>query len=86
MFPADAPEVVTVTISGFPPPNAMFVDFNISGNMTHDLEYPIVNDNLLGDNLVMFEVMLISSDATVDANSNTATVNITENDSKIIIA
>ena len=85
MFSADAPEAVTVTISGFPAPNVMSMDFNISGNETQNLTYPIVNDNLLGDNLVMFEVMLMSSDAAVEASLSTATVNITEDDSKITV-
>ena len=86
MFSADAPEAVTVTITGFPAPNVMSMDFNISGNETQMLTYPIVNDNLLGDDLVRFDVMLTSADASVEVSLSTATVNITEDDSKIIIA
>lgn len=82
IFSADAPEMVTVTITGFPSPNVMSMDFNISGNGTQSLEYPIINDNLLGDELVMFDVMLTSTDASVEADLSAATVNITEDDSK----
>ena len=82
VFSADAPDVVTVTITGFSPPHAMSVDFNISGNGTQSLEYPIVDDNLLGNDLVMIEVMLTSIDPSVEVALSTATVNITEDDSK----
>jgi hypothetical protein len=61
------------------------MDFNISSNGTQTLPYPIVNDNLLGNDLVMFEVMLSSSEAGVIGSINTASVNITEDDSKTSI-
>jgi hypothetical protein len=88
MFPPDvADDVVSVTISGFPsPPHAPSMDFNVSINGTQTLSYPIVNNNQLGNDLVIFEVMLSSSEATVEAFLNTASVNITEDDSKTSIA
>jgi hypothetical protein len=86
MFPPDATDVVSVTISGFPsPPYVSSMDFNVSTNGTQTLSYPIVNDTLLGNDLIMFEVVLSSSEATVEASLSTATVNIIEDDSKTSI-
>ena len=82
MFLDGAPDVVTVAISGFPPPHMPSMDFNITMNGSQTLPYPIVDDNLLGEDQ-MFDVTLSPSDPDVNIGSpNTATVNITENDSK----
>jgi hypothetical protein len=87
MFPPNATDVVSVTISGFPsPPYVSSMDFNVGTNGTQTLSYPIVNDALLGNDVVMFEVVLMSSEATVEPSLNTASVNITEDDSKTSIA
>ena len=79
---AGAPTVVTVTIMGFPGRESM--DFNISSNGSNQpLTFANIDDNVLGNDQ-MFEVILDSSDSNVlIVPPNTATVNITENDSKI---
>ena len=81
MFQDGAPDKVTVTISGFPPPHVPSMDFDITMNGSQLLPYSIFDDNLLGKDQ-MFDVILRSSEPNVIGSPNTATVNITEDDSK----
>ena len=77
---AGAPDMVTVTIRGFPGADPM--DFNISNSGTQSLTFDMINDNVLGDDRI-FEVTLNPSGSGVMIDSpSTATVNITEDDSK----
>ena len=77
---AGAPDMVTVTIRGFPGADPM--DFNINSSGIQSLTFDVMNDNVLGDDRT-FEVTLNSSgsDVVIDSPS-TATVNIAEDDSK----
>ena len=77
---AEAPDMVTVTIRGFPGADPM--DFNISNSGVQSLTFDVINDDVLGDDRT-FEVTLSSLDPSVVINSpSMATVNITEDDSK----
>ena len=58
------------------------MDFNINNSGVQPLTFSIPNDALLSNDR-MFEVILSSNDSNVDViPPNTATVNITEDDSK----
>ena len=75
------PEMVQITISGFPDPMPV-MNFNISSNGVTLVNYTGFNDSALGSDR-MFTLTLSSSDSSVTLSTpNTTSVTITEDDSK----
>ena len=77
---AGAPDMVTVTIRGFPGADPM--DFNISNSGIQSLTFDNINDNVLGKDQTFVVTLNPSGCGVMIDSPSTATVNITEDDSK----